>query len=73
MTEGRLPKEAMVRMAFRMGTTVGGEADEIHRLSSSIDRAQEGIATMAGSSAAAAVQLYESAIQVRAMAGQVCL
>lgn len=72
MTEERLPKEAMVRVAFRMGTTVGGETDEIYRLFSSIDRAQEGIATMAGSSAAAAVQLYESAIQVRAMAGQVC-
>ncbi len=73
MTEDRLPNEAVVRLGIRMGTTVGGEADEISRLSSSIDRAQEGIAAVAGSSALGAVRLYESAIKVRAMAGEVCL
>lgn len=71
MTEERLPKEAAVRVAMALGTSVGGEADEASRLFFSIDRAQEGVAALAGSSAAAAVQLYESTARVQAMTGQV--
>ena len=71
MTEERLPKEAAVRVAMALGTSVGGEADEASRLFSSIDRAQEGVAALAGSSAAAAVQLDESTARVQAMTGQV--
>lgn len=71
MTEERLPKEAAVQVAMTMGTSVGGEAGQIGRLFSSIDRAREGVAELAGSSAAAAVQLYESTARVQAMTGQV--
>ena len=71
MTEERLPKEAAVRVAMALGTSVGGEADEASCLFFSIDRAQEGVAALAGSSAAAAVQLYESTARVQAMTGQV--
>ena len=71
LTEERLPKEAAVRVSMALGTSVGGEADEASRLFSSIDRAQEGVAALAGSSAAAAVQLYESTARVQAMTGQV--
>ena len=70
-TEERLPKEATVRATMVLGTSVGGEADETSHLFSSIDRAQEGVAALAGSSAAAAVQLYESTARVQAMTGQV--
>ena len=71
MTEERLPKEAAVRVAMALGTSVGGEADEASCLFFSIDRAQEGVAALAGSSAAAAVQLYESTARVQGMTGQV--
>lgn len=71
MTEERLPKEAAVQVAMTMGTSVGGEAGQIGRLFSSIDRAREGVAELAGSSAAAAVQLYESTARVQALTGQV--
>ena len=71
MTEERLPKEAAVQVAIALGTSVGGEADEASRLFSSIDRAQAGVAALAGSSAAAAAQLYESTARVQAMTGQV--
>ena len=72
MTEERLPREATVQVAMTMGTSVGGDAGQLRRLFSSIDRAQEGISELAGSSSAAAVQLYESTARVQAMTGQVC-
>lgn len=71
MTEGRFPREATVQLAMTMGTSVGGEAGQMSRLFSSIDRAQEGVAELAGSSAAAAAQLYESTARVQALTGQV--
>ena len=72
MTEERLPKEATVQLAMTMGTSVGGEANQVRRSFSSVDRAQEGVYELAGSSSAAAVQLYESTARVQAMTGQVC-
>lgn len=72
MTEERLPKEATVQVAMTMGTSVGGEASQVGRSFSSVDRAREGLFELAGSSSAAAVQLYESTARVQAMTGQVC-
>ena len=72
ITEERLPKEATVQLAMTMGTSVGGEASQVRRSFLSVDRAQEGIYELAGSSSAAAVQLYESTARVQAMTGQVC-
>ena len=71
MTEERLPREATVQVSMTMGTSVGGEAGQMRRLFSSIDRAQEGVPELAGSSCAAAVRLYESTARVQAMTGQV--
>ena len=71
MTEERLPKEATVQVSMTMGTSVGGEAGQIRRLFSSADRAREGVPELAGSSCAAAMQLYESTARVQAMTGQV--
>ena len=72
MTEERLPKEASVQVAMIMGTSVGGDAGQVIRLFSSLDRAKEGVPALAGSSCRAAVQLYESTVRVQAMTGQVC-
>ena len=71
MTEERLPKEATVEVAMTLGTSVGGEAGQVRRLFSSIDRSQEGLPELAGSASAAAVQLFESTARVQAMTGQV--
>jgi hypothetical protein len=73
MTEGRIPKEATVKLEVRMGSAVGGQAQPQSRVFSSVAEAREAAPGLAGGVAKAATDAYVSAVRLQSLMGEVGL
>ncbi|KAK9827325.1 hypothetical protein WJX81_005191 [Elliptochloris bilobata] len=70
LTEGRLPKPAIVTIAITLGSALGGQASAASEAYASINTANEGALTLAGQAAAAAAERYASSVRLQALGGQ---
>ena len=71
MTEERVPKEAGVQLEVTTGSSMGGTGGAHVRAFTDVKAAQDGLLSLAGTSAAAAAAGYASYARVQTMTGQV--
>ena len=71
MTEGRVPKEAVVRAEVTLGSALGGEPPVVAEAFDTVGAAREGATGVVARVAASATDQFASAVRLQAMAGQV--
>ena len=71
MTEGRLPKPAVVSVCVMVGSALGGLAPAASEVYAVLDAARDSALVLTGRAAADAAQRYASSVRLQALGGQV--
>ena len=71
MTEGRLPKPAVVSVCVTVGSALGGLGPAACEVYAVLDAVQDSALGLAGRAAADAAERYASSVRLQALAGQV--